>query len=94
MYVMVLHDTSNPEVIWKKAVELLEAMPSDIKLHHTFSTPDGLHAVCIWEAASIDAVKNVLAPRFAGSSDDTYLVANNKEGVVGPPQFMPAPATV
>ncbi len=94
MYVMVWHQIANPEGFWKKAVELLETMPSEVTLHHTFSTADGAHAVCIWEAAEIETVRNVLAPKFAGMSIDTYMMANNKEGVVGPPQFMPEPAAV
>ncbi len=94
MYVMVLHDIAQPEAFWKHGPEILETMPADVKLHHTFSNPDGTRAVCIWEAEAIEPVKNLLAPRFAGLSTDTYVVANNKEGVVLPPQFAPAPAAV
>ncbi len=91
MFVMVLHEIANPELFWKNAGELLEKIPTDVQLHHTFSTPDGSRAVCIWEAEGIDPVKNLLTPTFAGTSIDTFVLANNKEGVVGPPQFMPAP---
>ncbi len=94
MYVMVLHEIANPEAFWKKAIEAIPTMPSDVQLHHTFSAPDGAHAVCIWEAESITPVKNLLAPMFAGISSDTYLVVNNREGVVVPPQFVEAPVTV
>ncbi len=94
MYVMVLHQITNPEMIWKKAQELIPELPVDVKLHHTFSSLDGTQAVCIWEAAGIEPVKNILAPAFAGGSIDTYFVANNKEGLAVPPQFALMPATV
>ncbi len=94
MYVMVLHEIANPEAVWKKAAEVLETIPPDVKLHHTFSTPDGTRAVCIWEAEGIEPVKNLLAPAFAGISTDTYWIANNKEGIAVPPQFMAAPVGV
>ncbi len=94
MYVMVLHEIASPEALWKKAFEVLEAIPPEVKLHHTFSTPDGTRAICIWEAEGIEPVKQLLAPRFAGLSTDTYWIANNKEGVVAPPQFTPTPVAV
>ncbi len=94
MFVMVLHEIANPELFWKKGSELLEKIPTDVQLHHTFSTPDGTRAVCIWEAEGIEPVKNLLAPTFAGTSFDTFVIANNKEGIVGPPQFMPAPVAM
>ncbi len=94
MYVMVLHQVANPHLFWEKAQELLGAMPGDITLHQTFSTPDGTPTVCIWEAAGIEPVQRFLAPAFAGISIDTYHVINNKEGVTVPPAFAPVAATV
>lgn len=94
MYVMVIHQIANPEMIWKKAQELLGELPPELTLHHTFSTPDGTQAVCIWEATGIEAVKSLLAPAFAGGSIDTYFVSNNKEGVAVPPMFAEIHATV
>lgn len=94
MYVMVLHQITNPDVIWTKAQQLLADLPADLTLHHTFSTPDGKQAVCIWEAAGIEPVKALLAPAFAGGSIDTYFVANNKEGVAVPPLFAQVPQHV
>lgn len=94
MYVMVLHEIANPEMFWKKAVDLLGELPPDVVLHHSFSSPEGTRAVCIWEAETIDKVKNLLAPRFSGTSLDTYMPTHNKEGVVGPPKFVEQPAAV
>ena len=91
MYIMVLHEIANPEAFWKKGLELLDTIPTDMHLHHTFSTPDGTRAVCIWEAEGIDPLKNLVTPMFSGMSFDTFLVANNKEGIVGPPQFVEPP---
>lgn len=94
MHVMVLHQIANPEMFWKKAQDALGTLPADVVLHHTFSTPDGTQAVCIWEAAGIEPVKELLAPLFAGGSIDTYFTVNNKEGVAVPPRFLELAATV
>nr|MBA3553704.1 hypothetical protein [Gemmatimonadales bacterium] len=50
MYVMVQHTISEPAVFWNAADPT--TISPNIKLHHTFPTPDGTRAVCIWEAES------------------------------------------
>ena len=55
MYVVVQHTISEPAVFWNAADP--NTLSPAIKLHHTFPTPDGTRAVCIWEAESVDAVR-------------------------------------
>ena len=45
MYIMVQHTISEPAVFWNAADP--RAISPQIKLHHTFPTPDGTRAVCI-----------------------------------------------
>jgi hypothetical protein len=45
MYVMVQHTISEPAVFWNAADPT--TFPAEVKLHHTFPTPDGTRAVCI-----------------------------------------------
>ena len=53
-------------------------------LHQTFPTPDGTRAVCIWEAASIDALRNVMEPLIRELSRNEYFQVENREGFVRP----------
>ena len=54
MFVLVQHSISDPAIFWNTA-DPRNNLPPNVKLHHTFPTPDGTRAVCIWEAESVDA---------------------------------------
>jgi len=82
MFVVVQHTISDPAVFWNSADP--NALPGNVKLHHTFPTPDGTRAVCIWEADSIDAVRDILEPLVGGVSRNEYFQVENREGFVRP----------
>jgi hypothetical protein len=82
MYVLVQHTVSDPAVFWNTADP--NNNPPNVKLHHSFPTPDGTRAVCIWEAESVDAVRNFLEPLFGKVSRNEYFTVENKEGYVRP----------
>jgi hypothetical protein len=39
-----------------------------VKLHHTFPTPDGTRAVCIWAADTVETLQNLLEPMVGKSA--------------------------
>jgi hypothetical protein len=83
MYVLVQHSISDPAKFWNMA-DPRDNLPPKIKLHHTFPTPDGTRAVCIWEAESVNAVRDYLEPVVGKSSRNEYFTVENKEGFVRP----------
>lgn len=82
MYVVVQHTISEPAAFWNAADPT--TLSPDVKLHHTFPTPDGTRAVCIWEAESVDAVRNLLEPRIGKVSRNEYFAVENREGFARP----------
>jgi hypothetical protein len=82
MYVVVQHTISEPATFWNLADPT--TLPSNVRLHHTFPTPDGTHAVCLWEAESVDAVRNVLEPLVGKVSRNEYFTVENREGLTRP----------
>jgi hypothetical protein len=82
MYVLIQHTISEPAIFWNLADPT--TLSRDIKLHHTFPTPDGTRAVCIWEAESVDAVRNVLEPVIGRVSRNEYFTVENREGFARP----------
>ena len=82
MYVVVQHTISEPAAFWNAADP--NTLSPDIKLHHTFPAPDGSRAVCIWEAESVDAVRNVLEPVIGRVSRNEYFAVENREGFARP----------
>jgi hypothetical protein len=82
MFVLVQHTISEPAAFWNAADP--NTISPQIKLHHTFPTPDGTRAVCIWEAASVDALRNILEPLIGGISRNEYFPVEHREGFARP----------
>jgi hypothetical protein len=82
MFVLVQHTVSEPATFWNAADP--NTLPPNVKLHHTFPTPDGTRAVCIWEADSVEAVRNVLEPLVGRVSRNDYFQVENRDGLSRP----------
>jgi hypothetical protein len=82
MYVLVQHTISDPSAFWNAADP--NTISPKIKLHHTFPTADGTRAVCIWEAESVDTVRNALEPLIGKISRNEYFTVENREGFARP----------
>jgi len=83
MFVLVQHSITDPAVFWN-AADPRSNLPPKLKLHHTFPTPDGTRAACIWEAESVNAVRDYLEPLFGKVSRNEYFTVENKEGFARP----------
>jgi hypothetical protein len=90
MYIMVQHTISEPAVFWNAADP--RAMSPQIKLHHTFPTPDGTRAVCIWEAESVETLRNFLEPVIGRVSRNEYFHVENRDGFARPSRVPQAAA--
>ena len=90
MYIMVHHTISEPAAFWNAADS--NTISPELKLHHTFPTPDGTRAVCIWEAASVDALRNALEPLIGRMSRNEYFPVENREGLARPSRVPQAAA--
>jgi hypothetical protein len=62
----------------------MPTLPAHLKVHHTFPSPDGRKAVCVWEAESVEAVRSFLEPALGAVSRNEYYQAPNKEGIAVP----------
>ena len=84
MYILVQHTITDPVTTWGRAQQSLASMPSHLKLHHSFPTPEGKHATCIWEADSVATLKAYLDPMLGPGAKNEYAEVVNKEGVALP----------
>ena len=84
MFILVQHQVTDSKAFWSDAQQGLANMPSHLKLHHTFSAPDGTKAVCVWEATSVDTLKTFLEPAVGRNSRNEYFEVANKEGIALP----------
>ena len=84
MYVVVNHAINDASKFWEIAKSATAALPAGYKVIHTFPSPDGRKAVCVWEGPSVEAVRGFLDPATAGVARNDYFEAPNKEGMAMP----------
>lgn len=73
MYVAVIHEISDPEKFWSGG-----EFPETITFRATFPNPAGTRAVCLFEAASVDTVRDVLEAAVGAISDNEYYEVSDK----------------
>jgi len=71
MYIVVNHAISNPEKFWGLAKAM--AVPAPLKLHSVFPSTDGARGTCLWEAQSVDAVKQFVDGATNAFSKNDYM---------------------
>jgi hypothetical protein len=84
VYVLVQHYVIDPAAFWSAVRHALPSLPESLRLHHCFPTPDGTHAVCVWEAEGIRDVKAFLETYVGHVSRNVYLPVENASGVASP----------
>jgi hypothetical protein len=83
-YIVAIHDISDPEAFWGAASSA--ELPSGVKILSTYPQEDGSRAVCLWEADSVDTVRdavNGLAGDF--SHNEFFEVDPQHPGTTGLP---------
>lgn len=79
MFVVVEHTVTDQESFWgPQADEFVAKLPREVILHATYASADGGRAVCLWEAQSVDRLRNFLDPATAGMSKNAYLAVDPK----------------
>jgi hypothetical protein len=93
MYVLVHHRVTDPDQFWATAQNAIPNLPPELKLHHTLSANDGTIATCLWEAETVQAVRDFLEPALGDFSSNSYARAENREGIAVPPRYAAAAAS-
>ncbi len=84
MYVAVQHNIRDREGFWGKAQEIVPNLPDNLKLHHCFPTKNGSHGICVWEASSVQELRQYLDGQTAGLASNDYFEVENKDSVALP----------
>ncbi len=79
MYVVAIHEVSDPEQFWGGQLE----MPEGTSLPTVAPNADGTRAVCIWESDSVDTVKQLVEVAAGRISSNEYFAVNaeNAQGL-------------
>ena len=87
MYIIVNHYIKAPQNFWALVKEKANSIPSHLTFHSTFPSKDLMKAVCVWEAESIDAVRDFLDETFGDFSRNDYFEVNAGAAMGLPVQF-------
>ena len=89
MKVGVIHRISDPESAQSQGQSLFEPHEG-VRLLQFCPSEDFRAATCIWEAESVDAVRELVDPTLGDASEQTYY-AGNTEQAVGLPETAATP---
>lgn len=93
MFFAVHHNITDPKK-WEEAGQKLQPVlesgkfPTGIRPLFYLPSTDGRRADCVWEANSLDSLKQFLNPFIAGASKDEYFQIN-MEMAMGIPEHAP-----
>lgn len=78
MFVVVQHDIKDSNAFFGSAESVVGGAPTGLKAVQFFPSNDQDKAVCLWEAPSVDAVRDYLEAKIASSSRNTYYAVDSK----------------
>jgi hypothetical protein len=84
VFIVVQHDITNKDAFFGSAKDVVEGVPQGLKAVQFLPSTDSAKAVCLWEAQSVEAVKNYLEPKIGETARNTYYGVDNK-GAMGLP---------
>lgn len=81
MFVSVIHRISDPDSFWASAAGAANDIPAGVKLHQTTTSDDGSTVICLWEAASVDAVKGFVEPLLGQVCKNEYISIDDSKSM-------------
>ncbi len=73
MIVVIQHQISDPRVFWGNAQQVLPGLPRGIRALQILPNKEMTQAVCVWEADSVEAVKQIIEPSVGHVSKNQYF---------------------
>ena len=88
MFIVAQHRITDPPAFWS-TVAMAKQLPPGLKLHSTFPSSDGSRAVCLWEAPSLAAVRDLVESVVGPFSHNEYFQVS-AEQAMGLPKSLEA----
>ena len=76
MFVSVIHRISDPDKFFQMVTANAGKIPSDVRLPQYFTSEDHRTMVCLWEAPSVQSVKDFLEPLSRGMCINEYVAVD------------------
>ena len=76
MFVSVIHRISDPDKFFEMVSSNAGKEPSDLRLPQFFASEDRRTMVCLWEAPSVERLKDFLEPLSGGLCTNEYAAVD------------------
>jgi hypothetical protein len=74
MYVIVKHAVADPERFSEATrAAMAGGQPAGATLHSAYPNREGTQVICLWEASSVEAVRQVVEPVVGQTSTNEYF---------------------
>ena len=81
MYIVAKHEISDPAKFWAAAQEATPSIPEGVKLLQVLPSTSGSSAFCLWQAESLDVVKNLVESSVGAVSTNDYYEIDSGNAV-------------
>jgi hypothetical protein len=58
-FIVAIHNISDPDPFWAATADTSK-LPSEVTLYSTYPQSDGSKAVCLWQASSVDRLREIV----------------------------------
>lgn len=76
MFISVIHRVNDPDAFEAAVVSATPKLPADLKVHLTATSDDRSTVICLWEAPSVDKVRDVVEAHLGHASKNEYIPIN------------------
>lgn len=73
MFIIVNHEIRDAAAFWGRAQEALPSLPANIRIHGVFPGTDGARATCLWEADTMENMREYLESQVGDVSRNEYM---------------------
>lgn len=87
---LVIHRISDPDAFGAAVASATPQIPADLKVHLTAAGDDHSTVVCLWEASSVDRVRDVVEAHLGHASKNEYIPVDASKSM-GLPAVAAAP---
>ncbi len=85
MYITATHEISDPGKFWEVVRSAAsEGFPDGIALRSMYPSASGTRAVCLWEAETVDAVRDLVEPALGQFSRNEFFEVS-RDNAIGLP---------
>ena len=85
MYVIAIHEISNPDAFWGGQLDL----PKGTEVSVVLPSADGTHGVCVFKSDSVDTVRDIVDGATSAISKNEFHAVNERNAL-----GLPARATI